>query len=110
MTVQVNEGWEQRLEQIKKDHEFLVIVSPPQQLEVELSDFEWIRLSKKIQLVTQAAQVMLWEFLKGTVKYPHDSWSEEDYEAALIQETAGLVCYSLLAKAAKKGELPTNGN
>ena len=95
--VEVNKDWETRLDR------FLEVCPVPFSCEVHsspgilyLSIQEKERLREKIALVSRSCEEMCKEMLKGTIKYPTDDWSEEEYEKMFTQEFWGLVNYRLL--------------
>ena len=100
MSIEINSGWEERLQQINE--QLPIIIRPSlvwnPDLVYALSESELERFKIKLRLIEQAAEEMAKEMLKGTVKYSSDDWAEADWEEAFTQELYGLLNYRLLMR------------
>ena len=102
----VNPGWEERLATLKDPRSFSIAVEPnwgnlrPAGLTIE----EYKRLCPKLELVREFALKMAYGMLKGTLKYPTDDYSIEQWLAGEDDDTVDAVDWRLLRMNAMKKE------
>lgn len=89
-------GWETRVKKLVRHELFAVKVCPKVELWRALSADEQKRLSSKLKLVSIYAQYMAAGMVKGTLKYPTDSCSLEQWMAHVLGEGADQSNYALL--------------
>lgn len=90
-----NDGWEERVKELCKAENFSCRIAPCDIPFTSLSDEEWSRLRTKLLLIEQFACFMAAGMLKGTIKYPTDTWKER-WQPNLFGETADMVNYLML--------------
>ena len=96
----VNEGWEERVIQLNHPSSFYVSIDMSETLKRELSPIERQRMGIKLSLVQGEARLMALGMLKGTLKYPTDAHTVEEYELEEAAEQADVTNYRLLRRAA----------
>lgn len=102
------EKWELLMELVDPKYFWVNIIISPELLE-QLTETQITRLRVKLELVKHAAQIMAAGMLKGTLKYPTDDYSVEQWVAHLIGEGADQMNYQLLlADAYLKSKKPTD--
>ena len=79
----VNEGWQERAQQICKIENFAVYTSFNLSVLEQLTSDEQRRLEQKLLLVENYAQHMAMNMAKGTIKYPSDEYSIDTW---LVEE------------------------
>ena len=91
-------GWEERAEALCKPEHFatMVVCKLPISKDSPLTDDEWARLNKKLKLVEEWAAYMAAGMLKGTIKYPQDTWDIKQWMAHLVGEGADQSNYQML--------------
>ena len=99
MELGVNEGWQQRLRAIKESFPINVAITLPGG-ELYLNDEETLRLVPKMAMVRAAAAKMVLNMIKGTIKYPADTWSADEWMACLIDDQTDALMYTYLLEAA----------
>lgn len=89
-------GWEKRTEELATPDNFLVIITPLANLWRGLDKCEKERLNKKLLILEEAVKYLAAGMVKGTVKYPTDNYSMEQWMAHLIGEGADQFNYQIL--------------
>jgi hypothetical protein len=90
-----NEGWQARKHLVDPEL-WYVDIAYNQKLLDDLQPGEIERMKPKIELVHRACKAMLAGMIKGTIKYPTDSWTLEEWMAHLVGEGADQMNYNLL--------------
>ena len=94
-------NWEERVEALCNPDNFCVLIHYDPSVETlyqyPLTIEESMRLSHKLDLVERYAAVMAAGMLKGTIKFPHDDWTLEQWFAHIIGEGADKANYDMLA-------------
>lgn len=93
-------GWEERVKLLADPELFHTMVLALPDLVEALTDEEAKRLKPKLKLVAQAAAWMAAGMVKGTIKYPGDDYSLDQWMAHLVGEGADQMNYQLLLFAA----------
>src|SRR3990172_2759486 len=94
------EHWEERAARLAVPENFHITFAFMNVLQRELSEPELARFRKKQELVRKAAQHLLANMLKGTIKYRTDSLTVEQWLAHSVDEAADLLNYMMLLTAA----------
>ena len=89
-------NWEPRVKELCRPDNFRVYIDPTAALAVELSDRERTRLRRKLELVERYAQYMAAGMLKGTLKYPGDGYTLEQWMAHVVGEGSDYSNYVML--------------
>lgn len=96
LMVPPSDGWQERVAKLCKPEYFLVTVALKEELMQQLTPDELARLRRKMVLVQQCSAIMLAGMLKGTLKYPTDNYSVDQWVAHLVGEGADQMNYALL--------------
>ena len=102
-------NWEPRVKELCRPDNFRVYIDPTAALAVELSDRERTRLRRKLELVERYAQYMAAGMLKGTLKYPGDGYTLEQWVAHVVGEGADQSNYVVLMFDAWEREQAARG-
>lgn len=90
------DGWQERVKQFCKAEHFAVKIIQSAKLRKGLTLKERRRLAWKLDLVATAARYMAAGMLKGTLKYPKDDYTLEQWIAHVVGEGADQMNYQLL--------------
>jgi len=96
LMVEATPGWEARVKELCKAEFFQASIEISEALLDKLSFDERKRLYKKLKLVEQAATYMAAGMLKGTLKYPTDNLTVEQWMAHVVGEGADQFNYEIL--------------
>jgi len=98
----VNKGWEARLEDILDRMDITVNIDINSRIALEsgLTEDELIRIRPKLRLVEDFAIHMADNMLKGTIKYPTDTYDVSVWMAEEEDDTVDSVNYRLLRRKA----------
>jgi len=96
LMVEATPGWEARVKELARAEFFSARIVYSDKLSKQLSPSEHIRLDKKLDLVQQAAEYMAAGMLKGTLKYPTDDLTVEQWMAHVVGEGADQFNYEIL--------------
>lgn len=97
--VQINEGWEERLERVEEElHVFVDVAGCIYEMQSEgiLTAEEVQRAHWKIALIRPFVTRMVLNMIKGTLKYPNDDWSTETWQDMGMDDKVDSVNYGLL--------------
>jgi hypothetical protein len=97
-----NEGWMERAKSLCNPDHWLVSVGYSMDLQMGLTNSEQERLKPKIQMVMDAARIMLAGMVKGTIKYPTDGFDIDKWMDHLIGEGCDQMNYQILLANAWK--------
>ena len=89
-------NWEERVEALCDPEDFVVRIDYAPKLNT-LTAKETLRLGHKLDMVERYAAVMAAGMLKGTLKFPNDNWTLEQWFAHIIGEGADKANYDILA-------------
>ena len=105
-----NEGWMERAKFLCNPDHWIVNVGYGMPMHDALTKEERERLQPKIQMVMDAARIMLAGMVKGTIKYPTDGFDIDKWMDHLIGEGCDQMNYQvLLANAWKQSKKPYGG-
>ena len=104
-TSSVNEGWTERAKVLCNPDCWILDIAPNADLWDKLTPVEKQRLLPKIQMVQEAAQIMLAGMVKGTIKYPSDGFDVDKWMDHLIGEGMDQANYQILLANAWKNRL-----
>lgn len=90
-----------RINKLAKSEFFITEIVVDEELLKNLQLKERQRLDKKLILVQQAACELAARMVKGTIKYPTDDWSVEQYNKYQEDEMFDLINYLLLKQQAQ---------
>ena len=93
----VNEGWEERFAQFGLGAFDVSVTLAPEFAQLLTAD-EDMRTFEKLRLVEEFATKLALGMLKGSLKYGHDRWDDEQWANAAEDEESDLVNYRLLRK------------
>lgn len=109
--VEVNDGWEDRLQVMKEELDIVFSVNILGGTEwreahgaCPLTDEELVRLEPKVQIVTKLASKLAWNMVKGTIKYSKDEYELDTWFDMLIDDAADALNYAMLARSAYEKE------
>ena len=103
MSSDTNEGWEERYtDSLILREMFSVDVRLGPSAYQWLSKNEQYRIRTKLRMVEGLAEKLAWGMLKGTLKYPTDDWTDEQWGAYAEDEENDLINYRLLRTHAKR--------
>lgn len=92
-----------RIDELARPEHFTVTIQESAILANNLSDEEFGRLTKKIQLVIGSAKRLCAGMVKGTIKYNNDDWVLDTWFTHLREETLDMVNYmSLMEESVEK--------
>ena len=98
--LETNEGWENRYEQINEPSYFEVVIFPFVNILYRLDKTEAERLQKKLKLLENYTRKLAVGMLKGTLKYPTDNWTVEQWMHEEEDEEIDRINYRLLKQDA----------
>ena len=101
--LKTRDGWEERADSLCTPDAFVVSIQPSLFLDSSLTPDEKDRLAKKLSLVASFASEMASGMLKGTLKYPTDGWTHEQFAKEQRAEYIDNVNYELLKEQANGG-------
>ena len=102
-----NEGWMERAKVLCDPNHWLVGAGYSMDLQNGLTEEERERLKPKIQMVIDAAKIMLAGMVKGTIKYPTDGFDIDKWMDHLIGEGMDQANYQILLANAWKQSKPS---
>ena len=98
-----NSEWATRVRALARPEHFDVRILFNHWSDLTIAERE--RLAAKLPLVVRFATYMAMGMLKGTIKYPADNWTLEEWIAHLMDDGADLAAYQvLLAEAYQRGD------
>ena len=97
MELEVNEGWQKRFAHLEKEASIRVTVDVEFGSEC-LSYNEKQRLWPKLDMVRTTAAKLAMNMVKGTIKYPVDTWSRDVWMSAAIDDATDALNYLYLLK------------
>ena len=89
-------GWEQRAQKLAQPQLVSVEIELREELALQLSPMERMRVDKKLKLVKQFASWMAAGMVKGSLKYEHDDDPLQEFFAHLAGESADFANYIML--------------
>ena len=98
--LETNIDWEDRYEELGNVNSFVVDINIGYHLSTQLSPSEYKRLQLKLRLVEKYARKLAVGMLKGTLKYPTDNWSVEQWMHEQEDEEVDRLNYLLLKQNA----------
>ena len=98
--LETNADWEDRYEKINEPSNFDVVIYPFANITYRLSKTEAERLQNKLRLLEDYTRKLAVGMLKGTLKYPTDNWSVEQWMHEEEDEEIDRLNYRLLKQNA----------
>lgn len=95
-------GWEERVERLCSPENFSIHLSPGLDLQVGLTNKEYLRLLPKLELIRTQAVKQAVAMLRGTIKYEHDDRTPEEWRAESRAEKIDRMNYDLLGEDAEE--------
>ena len=104
--IEVNEGWAARATDICQAENFRidVLLNHHRLRFTGMTDEEIERLAPKLELVRELAMRLAINMAKGTIKYPRDTWSVDDWLDAAVDDTADGLNYIMMLRGAIERE------
>lgn len=94
------DDWDEGKLELCNPEYFKVQITYNTSLYWELTEEEVDRLEGKLKMVEEMAQKLAANMLKGTLKYPHDDWSVEEWIDFLVDDASDTLNYAYKLKEA----------